>query len=238
MQRAVTAVFSVLIIVLLLITLVMTNRRAFETLRQNQPDWYFLNLNSYKKFDQVLAVSFGYRAFLSDIYYISFLQYYGDRRNLKNRFRDLPRYLNDITDADPGFEFAYQYGAAILGFNMKRYDDAMQLINKGIEFNPKMWRLREYAGAIAYQQQGNEEKYIQFLESALRYSDRPAIIERILGNIYEKTKTPDEAAAYWVLMLAESKHTDTTDHAAARLKAIIESGKLENPEKFLKRIEQ
>ncbi|MCE5301130.1 MAG: tetratricopeptide repeat protein [Spirochaetia bacterium] len=202
----------------------------------SQPRWYFLTPHSYGNFRHILGVSFGFRTLMADFDYISFLQYYGDKTQKADRYRKLYGYLDDITNADPNFTFAYTYGSAILAFNLERYDEAIKLINKGIEYNPSFWKLHFYLGAIIFKQKGETEKYIGLLEDALKFADHPAIIERLLGNIYETTRAPDFAALYWLKTAGNSKDGDTRGYAYKRLKAIVESGKLSDPEPILRQI--
>jgi len=207
------------------------NTVATRQLFASQPPWYFLNLNSYKKMLHITGVSFGSRALLADIEYINFLQYYGNIENRKERFRKVFDYLVNITDADPHFTFAYTFGSAILAFNREEYDKALYLINKGLEYNPKIWQLRLYLGAILYKQGGkmDREKYVKFLEEALRFEDHPAMIERLLGNIYESYKDPDFSANYWAWVYNNTKDRDTRLWAYGRIMAIIKSGNLKDP---------
>lgn len=209
------------------------NAGATSKLMESQPKWYFLNAHSYKNFAQIIAVGFGVRAFMADIYYISFLQYYGDRANAKKDYDKLTNYLYDITETDPYFTFAYSFGAAILAFNHNRFDEAVKFIEYGKSMlskkDPVFWKLNMYLGAIGYKQAGNKEEYIKSLEAVLAYEDHPAIIERLLGNIYEQVKTPDESAAYWLKIFKTTKDKSTRNFAYNRIMAIAASGKLKNP---------
>ena len=213
------------------------NYRASGMVLKSQPDWYFLNLHSYKNFSHLFAVGFGFRSLAADLDYIQFLQYYGNGENSKTRYKDLYKYLDNITDADPNFTFAYTYGAAILAFNLARYDEAILLIKKGLKYNPTFWKLRFYMGAIIYKQKGDTLKYVGLLEEAVKFDDRPAIIERMLGNIYELTKTPDEAAMYWAKLYRTTKDKQSRDTAYGRIQEIIKQGKLKAPYAIIKELE-
>jgi len=210
------------------------NFMATNDLKTTQPAWYFLSRHSYGNFSQIAAVSFGYRPLLADVDYISMLQYYGDPSGSPDGHKKLSGYLNEITDAEPDFTFAYTYGAAILAFNLKRYDEAINVIQKGISYNPSFWKLRFYLGAIIYSKKGDTLKLTGLLEEALRFSDHPAIIERMLGNIYEISKPPDEAAQYWAAIFRTTKDAETRKYSMDRLKTIISSGKLKYPAVILK----
>jgi tetratricopeptide (TPR) repeat protein len=206
------------------------NTAVYKKIVKSQPDWYFLNLHSYKNFNHLLSVSFGFRALAADIAYIELLQYYGNAANSADRYRDIYRYLNDITDIDPNFTFAYTFGSAILAFNLNRYDEAAELIRKGIKYNPQFWKLRLYMGAIIFKQKGDTLKYISLLEEAVKFSDHPAMLDRMLGAIYETTKLPDEAAYYWAKLYKNTKDRQSRVMAFSRIQLIIEKGTLKNPE--------
>lgn len=224
---------ELLIIIFLSVLLFFTNSTATHYIFKSQPKWYFLNKNSYKKLMHILGTAFGFRALTSDFYYIAFLQYYGDRNHAKTRFKDLINYLDDATDADPNFEFIYQYGGAILGFNLKRYDEAKKLLEKGLLYNPKFWKLRLYLGAIAFKENENKEEFIKFLEEAIHFEDHPAMIERLLGNIYEQTKPADEVAKYWIWVYKNTKDKQTRKYAYDRLIFLIQQKKIQNIEKII-----
>jgi tetratricopeptide (TPR) repeat protein len=202
---------------------------ATKELKSSEPKWYFLSAHSYTKFSQIAAVSFGYRALLADAEYINMLQYYGSSKAAGGAHKDLLSYINAITDAEPDFTFAYTYGAAILAFNLKRYDEAVEVIKKGISYNPTFWKLRFYLGAIIYSRKGDTLKLTGLLEQAAGFSDHPAVVDRMLGKIYEVSKTPDFAARYWLKLLKTTNDTETKKYSAERLKLIIAAGKLKSP---------
>ncbi len=223
--------FRTIIFLSLLAGVIAANTAATGLLFKSQPSWYFLNLNSYKKMFHITGVSFGSRALLADFEYINFLQYYGDIDNRKEGFKKVFDYIKNITDADPHFTFAYTYGAAILAFNRQEYEKAIYLINKGLEYNPKIWQLRLYLGAILYKKGGelDREKYVKFLEEALKFDDHPAMLERILGNIYETYKEPEFCVNYWLKVYEKTKDKDTRIWAYNRIMKILSSGNLKNP---------
>jgi len=214
------------------------NEKAAEKVFQNQPSWYFINPDSYRKFLHLGAAGFGFRSLAGDIEYINFLQYYGDRSQNVNRHKNLMAYIDDITDVDPYFSFAYTFGSSILAFNLDRVDEALKIIRKGLDFNPEMWQLRLYLGAILFKQENKESEYIKLLEDALRFEDHPAIVERILGNIYEQIKPPQFAAEYWAGIYMKTKDKKTREFAYQRVEAIIKEGRLTNPSAVISILEK
>jgi len=225
-----------LMIIILFGGMCLLNKAATKKVFESQPDWYFLTLHSYKKFMHILGVGLGFRSLMADFDYISFLQYYGNRKNLMTRYKELYKYIDDITDADPHFTFVYTYGSAILAFNLQRYGEAIEVIKKGLAYNPAFWKLRFYLGAIVYKQKGEQEKYIELLEEALKFDDHPAMIERLLGNIYEQYKSPDEAAEYWIKIYKETRDKRTREHAYERLMLLIKEKKIKDIKSVLDKL--
>jgi len=214
------------------------NEKAAEKVFLNQPSWYFINPDSYRKFLHLGAAGFGLRSLAGDIEYINFLQYYGDRSQNVNKHKNLMAYIDDITDVDPYFSFAYTFGSSILAFNLDRVDEALKIIRKGLDFNPEMWQLRLYLGAILFKQENKESEYIKLLEDALRFEDHPAIVERILGNIYEQIKPPQFTAEYWAGIYMKTKDKKTREFAYNRVEAIIKEGRLTNPSAVISILEK
>ncbi|MCX7698178.1 MAG: hypothetical protein N2114_01770 [Candidatus Goldbacteria bacterium] len=220
----------------LIIVCCISNYIATKYLFKNQPEWYFLRKHSFKKFTHILSAAMGFRAVMADFEYIYFLQYYGDPANKKERYIKLYSIFDSITDIDPHFIFTYTFGSAILAFDVKRYDEAISLIKKGLKYNPTFWRLRLYLGAIVYKELDDKEKYVSYLEEALKYDDHPAMIERILGHIYEQYKTPDEIVSYWVKIYKTTRDKETRQHAYKKIIHYIEKKKIKNPESILEQI--
>jgi len=222
-----------LLLVLFFFMMCILNRLGTNYIFKTQPSWYFLNAHSYKKFLHILGAGFGMRPLVGDIEYISFLQYYGDKENLTNGYKDLYKYISDITDVDPNFTFAYNYGSSILAWNLQRYDEAIAIIKKGIQYNPTYWRLSLYLGAIMYKQKGDSLGYMKLLEQSMKFEDHPSMLERILGNIYMVYKTPDEAAFYWVKLYKESKYKESRDLAYKTLQKMISEKKIKDINKII-----
>jgi tetratricopeptide (TPR) repeat protein len=230
-------ILTAAVFILLFAGMCSMNYLATGVVFKNQPSWYFINRASYKKMLHMAGVGFGFRALAGDIEYINFLQYYGDRNQIANNHKFLYGYIDNITDADPNFTFAYTFGSAILAFNLRRYDEAVKVIRKGLEYNPSIWQLRLYLGAILYKDKYGTKNYVKFLEEALQFNDHPAIIERLLGNIYETYKKPDEIVKYWVKTYRITKDKRTRDFAYGRIMFFLSEHKVSDPSMILKELE-
>ena len=119
----------------------------------------YLNGNTAKR------ISLGFNGIASDWYWLRSLQYLGrkivnfeDNQTVQLSLNDLsalelhllPSLLRLSTTLDPEFMGPYEYGAMILPtFNT---EEAVKLLNFGIEHNPDAWRLYQHLGYIYWQQ--------------------------------------------------------------------------------------
>lgn len=103
----------------------------------------------------VKRLSLGYEGLLANIYWTRAVQYYGGVHHLGGgRFKQLFPLLNITTQLDPHLIPAYAYGAAFLtakppnGPGMP--EQAVQLMQYGIQNNPDDWHLYYNLGFIYY----------------------------------------------------------------------------------------
>ena len=101
---------------------------------------------------QRLALS--YDGLVSDIYWIRAVVYFGGQRKselARSNYDQLFPLLDLVTSLDPHFRVAYRFGSIFLAEpppgGPGRTDQAIQLLHKGLEQDPKRW---EYAHDIAF----------------------------------------------------------------------------------------
>lgn len=103
----------------------------------------------------VRAISLEYAPLLADIYWTRVVQYYGDKRARHDTNFELLWPLLDVTTTlDPNLLVAYRFGSTFLSEPSPRgAGDAelgIALLERGIQANPKYWRLYEDLGFIYY----------------------------------------------------------------------------------------
>lgn len=102
-------------------------------------------------------VFLSFDALAADIYWIRAIQHYGrDRRSGRTdgRFELLQPLLDLATTLDPHFNRAYRFGAIFLALEPPlgpgRPDDAIALLQKGLDQNPLRWQYAQDIGFIHY----------------------------------------------------------------------------------------
>ncbi|MFA5859464.1 MAG: hypothetical protein WC955_10420 [Elusimicrobiota bacterium] len=90
-----------------------------------------------------------------------------------------------VIKLDPYFHYAYLYSAGALAWNLERPDDALEILQTGVKYNPKYWKFRLYIAGIVYKKIKDYGKMVNVLEEAVTYPDCPNMVKSILANIYE-----------------------------------------------------
>lgn len=118
-----------------------------------------------------LALSFD--AVMSDVYWIRTIQHYGrDFKNRKraNRFELLYPLLDLTTTLDPRFLIAYRFGATFLAAQPPegpgRPDQAIALLEKGLQATPGRWQLAHDIGFVHYFHTGDFKQAGEWFERA------------------------------------------------------------------------
>ncbi|MFH1380480.1 MAG: hypothetical protein ABII23_09405 [bacterium] len=115
-----------------------------------------------------------------------------------------------IINLDPFFKYAYLYSAGALAWNLDRYDEAYDILKRGLAMNPLYWRFSMYVGAISYKEKGQHDKMVGYLEEIIIYPDCPNLIRSILANYYRKEGQYYKSLKVWIYIL------DTGDESYMR----------------------
>ncbi|HET9870686.1 MAG TPA: hypothetical protein VFR02_09355 [bacterium] len=162
----------------------------------------------------------GFKLLVGHLFWIRVIQYYGDSDNASTRYEKLYGYCSLATDLNPNFIPIYTFGAAALSFHLKRPLEAARLLQKGIEANPHEDRLKMLYAAIAYQNAGDYEKVLPFLEAQVARGDAPEMLVNILANTYEEAGHLDQAIRLWKHILLNTDDQATRIEAAQRLQKL------------------
>jgi tetratricopeptide (TPR) repeat protein len=199
---------------------------------------------------------FGMRRIFADINWIQTLQYYGgggweekvdedkylkyikdDRKKVEyGRYKYFLDMCRRCVRIDPYFKYVYLFGGASLAWNLTRYDEALELLNEGMEHDPQYYPFHLYAAAIVYSKESNVENVIENLEKAVKYPDCPFEVKLILGNIYKKQGRYEDSAKIWIDIYFTAKLDSRKNKAKENLIKLIKEKKI-SPE-FLEKIEK
>lgn len=169
------------------------------------------------------AVLLGARKVGASLAFIQLLQYYGGPSDRAEDGRGFPRLLNygdRMLSIFPTYHYGVLYTAGFLAFNnpINRPGEALALLARAREKDPKFYRYGMLAAAIGYTEDERSEESVKILDEFVRDPECPSMIKHILANIHRKAGRYDRAAQIY----AELLDARDTDYAARAEKNLLE----------------
>jgi hypothetical protein len=170
-------------------------------------------------------LSLGYDGLIADVYWARAVQYFGERHHQgAQRFDDLGRLLKIAVELDPHLLVAYEFAAASLAppppNGAGQPEEAVQLLEFGVQHNPEEWRLY-YALGFVHSMERHD------YANAARAFERGSLIPgahpllRVLGaDMAEHAGDRETARRLWVATLETSKEEQVRENARARLRVL------------------
>ncbi len=118
-------------------------------------------------------ITFGFRLFMADMYWIRTIQDYVVWDNKAPFFLD---YFKNISILDPKFEHPYLFAIWTVpsNGNIARLDQVASVVQKGIETIPESWKIPYYLGTQYYLFTKNYDKAKGYLKLAAEKKDAPS----------------------------------------------------------------
>lgn len=146
-------------------------------------------------------MSLGFNGLIADWYWMRSLQYVGRKviaEGDKFQFNDLASLdlkllyplLDTATTLDPQFIPVYEYGAVVLP--AVNDEDAIKLLKKGIENNPREWHLFHHLGYI-YWQRKDYKTASETYDAGAKLPGAPAWMQTMSANMMTKGGSIDTA---------------------------------------------
>lgn len=111
-----------------------------------------------------------------------------------------------IMALDPSFSYATLYAAAALAFNLKRPDEALDLVAQGLKSDPGNVQYKAYAAAIGiYQQKDGLARTLELLEPTLAEPDCPTMLKSMVAFLYKRSGRREKAVALYREIAATSR---------------------------------
>lgn len=170
-------------------------------------------------------LSLGYRGLLADIYWTRAVQYFGAKHIVEDVNYDLLYPLLDITtDLDPHLTVSYSYGGFFLSQAVPagagQPEKAVELLSKGIRYNPDEWRLYFNLGFIQYMDRKDPKAAF---EAFSRGSERPnahPFLKIMAANMAQESNETGIAVALWKQLYESSQDNLIRENAMQHLAAL------------------
>jgi tetratricopeptide (TPR) repeat protein len=170
-------------------------------------------------------MSLGFNGLIADWYWMRSLQYVGRKviaEGDKFQFNDLASLdlkllyplLDTATTLDPQFIPVYEYGAVVLP--AINDEDAIKLLQKGIENNPTEWRLFHHLGYIYWQRKDYRTASETYAAGA-KLPGAPAWMQTMSARMMAEGGSPDTAREMYTRIYEQSDDASIKNMAKARL---------------------
>ena len=210
---------GIVLVGMLLTIPVQNSLRSYQTDTGPDPDLLYFNSPSILK-----KMAMGYDSLLADIYWLRTIQYFGDRSQADKRiirFKNLPTLLDITTTLDPDFIDAYRYGYVYLSeeepVGAGQPEEAVRLLDKGIEAHPDLYELRLDKGFVYYWFFGDFRKAGEVWLRASRRPESPEWMEGLAAMSLSQGGAMDVARSLWKRQYDESTREDIRENARNRL---------------------
>lgn len=170
-----------------------------------------------------LALSFGMRRLLADIWFVRLMQYYGTPEPSEHDehehgphchhgpdygYGDYPDFFpmaKHIIHIDPYFKSAIIYSVTSLAFNLEKQESAISLLKIAMMYSRNEWAYPKLLAAIGYSKAKEPQKVAQTLTMLVWEPDCPTMVKQLVAFLNKKIKNYKTAYAIYLNILNTSK---------------------------------
>jgi tetratricopeptide (TPR) repeat protein len=174
--------------------------------------------------------SLGQRGLVSDLYWLSAVQYIGDSAADVRGWEKLYPLIDLVTDLDARHGYAYQTAGIVLSA-AGRLDESDAILKKGIEKGPNWWTYPYYIAFNYWFYRGDYATGARWAEQAARTPGASTNISHLAVSLASKSGTPEDAIA----MLLELRKNVRDEVSAAKLDEQLKLAFVERDAQMLER---
>jgi len=165
----------------------------------------------------------GFRQLLADIYWLRTVQYFGSQHAFRQEegYPLLRPLIAITTTLDPRLEIAYRYGATFLAESPPNGAGdpkaAIEVLRKGVESNPRSWRLRQDLALFHYFFLEDAQTAARVLLEASEVPGAPPLLKTLAADVLSRRGERATARALWQRLYEEAEPGAMKDNAALHL---------------------
>ena len=163
----------------------------------------------------------GYRQVVADLLWIQAIQAMGERTVSEEAGHWIAHALDVITTLDPQFVRVYEVGGIALTTLVVLTEESNRLLEKGIRYNPEVWRLPFYLGFNYYFELHDDQKAAEYIARASRLPEAPAYLASFAAQLYVSARTPQVAIDFLGQMYSQTTDENVKRVLEQRLKEIV-----------------
>jgi tetratricopeptide (TPR) repeat protein len=173
----------------------------------------------------IKRLSLGYDGLLANIYWTRAVQYFGARHAAHaSHYRQLAPLLAITTTLDPHLVVAYEFGANFLspqppdGAGMP--DDAVKLVEFGIQNNPDNWRLYYDLGCIYYVDMKDYQRAAEAFARGAKVPNAHPVLRVLAAQMAQHAGDTQMGRALWTTTYQSTEDKQIRANAMAHLRAL------------------
>jgi tetratricopeptide (TPR) repeat protein len=176
------------------------------------------------------VAALGHRTALSDLYWLSTVQYIGEPRAEQRGWDKLFPLADLVTDLDPRHGYAYQTAGIVLSA-AGRLDESNAILEKGLRRGPPFWTFPYYLAFNHWFYLGDYASGARYAELAARTPGASPNISHLAVSLASKSGTPEQA----VELIQELRRAVEDEVSAGRLDEQLKLAILERDAQALER---
>jgi tetratricopeptide (TPR) repeat protein len=176
------------------------------------------------------VAALGHRTFVSDLYWLSTVQYIGDSKADQRGWNNLLPLAELVTDLDPRHGYAYQTAGIVLSA-AGHLDESDAILRKGLEKGPPYWTFPYYLAFNYWFYRGDFATAAKYAEIAAKKPGASPNISHLAVSLASKSGSPEDA----IVLLDELRGTVKDETTAGRLDEQLKLAILERDAQQLER---
>ncbi len=173
----------------------------------------------------VKRLSLGHDGLMADIYWTRAVQYFGGRHAARaSQYRQLAPLLTITTTLDPHLVVAYEFGANFLSPNPPGGagvpEEAVRLVQFGIQNNPDNWRLYYDLGFIYYMDLKDYPRAADAFERGSKVPNAHPFLKIMAAQMAQHAGDTQMARTLWTTTYQTSQDREIRGNAVAHLRAL------------------
>jgi tetratricopeptide (TPR) repeat protein len=173
----------------------------------------------------IKRLSLGYDGLLANIYWTRAVQYFGARHAAHaSHYRQLAPLLAITTTLDPHLVVAYQFGANFLSpeppYGAGMPDDAVKLVEFGIQNNPDNWRLYYDLGFIYYMDMKDYQRAAEAFARGAKVPNAHPVLRVLAAQMAQHAGDTQMGRALWTTTYQSTEDKQIRANAMAHLRAL------------------
>jgi tetratricopeptide (TPR) repeat protein len=173
----------------------------------------------------IKRLSLGYDGLLANIYWTRAVQYFGARHAAHaSHYRQLAPLLAITTTLDPHLVVAYQFGANFLSpeppYGAGMPDDAVKLVEFGIQNNPDNWRLYYDLGFIYYMDMKDYRRAGEAFARGAKVPNAHPVLRVLAAQMAQHAGDTQMGRALWTTTYQSTEDKQIRANAMAHLRAL------------------